>query len=1265
MANTWTREQQMAIDKKNANILVSASAGSGKTAVLVERVIKKVLNDCINIDELLVVTFTNASAIELKERLQIAIYKALDENPKNAFLKKQLDYINRASITTIHSFCLELIRSNFHILNIDPNFKVCDEAQSSILKNKVMQDILEEEYINSTTQEEESSKLYKVLELFNGKDENLIQSLFKIYSYIQSFAYPLDWLKTEVEKYNIETDSNLYDTEFGREIYENAIIELELVVKRGNELYNEICGNEDFKKYAICIDEDLSKVKNILSCSNNSWDKLYELLLNVEFSRSPIYKGDNMFLKEKVMSFRKDILKGTIETLKKSIYSTSSNILNDNKKAYEYINYLYEFLEKFDKGYTEEKKKALVIDFSDIEHLALNLLIEKEESGNFKLTDVAKQIQSKFKEVYTDEYQDTSFVQEAILETVSGSKNRFMVGDIKQSIYRFRQAMPDIFNNKYNSYDLVDLENNDDTNFTNTKIVLAKNFRSRKNVLDSINYIFEKIMSKTNGECDYSDVELLKFGADKYEEKEDVNYTTEINIVNLKEKEEEKIYFKDIKSDEQENSDIKNYISELKSFEIEAMCIASRIKKLINEFYIYDMKEKKFRRSEYKDIVILVRSIKDKGQILEKTLKSHDIPVFSDASSSLFDGDEIKLVLSFLRILSNPYQDIYMVSVMYSIIGNFTLDDLVYLKNYDKKASIYDNLINIQEELLGKEKKDKYELYIEEKVTIFLNILEKFSNYSKIYNIDDLLIKLYKETNIYYQFALEELSSSKKANLDMLIELAKSYTSNGSRTLSSYISYVDNLNDKADTSISSAKIIGENENVVRIMTIHKSKGLEFPIVIIADTMRKYNMMDTSSSITTHHKLGVGINIVKEDLGITYPSVIKQAIKNVVVKETKSEELRMLYVALTRAKEKLIIFATTKDYEKFKSNMFVMQKDNKIEESLVSKNNRYFENILMALKIYEDNKKDESIEDIFDINVLNINEGDLSEDLSNIFKIQEKTRLSEICQKIQSLNDIDYTNYNDEVCKNTNIIKENIDGIYKFEGDVETPSRISVSELKKKEMEEANYKNLYESNDNMSDVELASDDELLLEEKNDFAKPTILCDDNQKYSAVRKGILVHFILENLDMSISSKEGLRKYIDELIVRGTINQNDKKYINVTRIYNFLNSKIGVQLKSAKDIFREYEFILKDRDISNSVIQGVIDLFYVTNAGKVILVDFKTDRLFDENIFIKRYKKQLDIYKEAIEKLLDYKVDKTYIYSFSMNKEIEIGEIDDRLYK
>lgn len=1241
MANIWTKEQLSAIEKRNSNILVSASAGSGKTTVLVERVIRRVIEEGINIDEILVLTFTNAAAVELKEKILKAIYSALEARPNDLFLKQQLLYIHRASITTIHAFCLDLIRQNFHILNIDPNFKIADESQITILKNKVMEEVIEQEYEKANEDPEQNKRLYKLLELFYGKDENLIECLFNIYSYVQSFSYPFAFLKEKIEEYHIPETQDLYHTRFGKEIYDGAILELESIIRRGKKIYEELEQEEDFSKHSACLEQDLKKLENVLSSCQYSWDHLYEALSTLDFPNSPRYTGENLDLKEKFASFRKDILKGTIKKLNKSIYANSKTILKDNEVAYDYVCYLEELLEEFEKRYRLEKNKQSLLDFSDIEHLALALLVDEKEG---KITEIARSLQEKFQEIYTDEYQDTSFVQEAILESISRGNNRFMVGDIKQSIYRFRQAMPEIFNEKYHAYPLADLEHLNEEEQKEVKIILAQNFRSRENVIHSINFIFERIMSTEMGECDYSDLELLKFGASAYPTLEGQNYKTELNIIDLKKEEERLLGIESNESAEMDES--MQYIEDLKNFEIEAIYIGNKIQKLIQEFQIYDMKEKKFRKCQYQDIVILVRGIKDKGTILESTLKKMDIPAFSDASSSLFDGDEIKLVMSFLKVLDNPYQDIEMISIMYSILGNFTLDELVYIKKGQKKGYMYDLLRNLKQELEKEKELDLKQKQLFHKVKKFLDLLDHFSIYAKLYNVDELLIRLYQETNIYYQFALEEMSALKKANLNMLVEFARNYGLNGTKTLSSYIRYIEHLKDKSDTS-SSAKIIGENENVVRIMTIHKSKGLEFPVVILADMSRKYNMMDVRDKVTLHQELGIGIHIVNEELGITYPSVIKQAIKNRLVSETKSEELRLLYVAMTRAKEKLILFATTKDYEKKYDSLYtILNEKGKIDETLTAKNNSYFENILMALKSYPKEEQEQMI-DVFVTKVQTEENRKQLMEATNIELHSKKTKLLEKLNDFKTLS-LDEKE-KEKVKENVAMFQKNIDEPYAFLEEQNTVSRISVSALKKEDHEEEEIF--------VPKVILEENEEKKVEDT--FKVPELLLGEKKAYTAVRKGILIHFILENLDLQkTSTKAEVKKQIETFVKQDVVHEEDAKYISITKIAHFLNSLIGNELKQAKEIYREYEFILKDKKFSRSTIQGVIDLFYIDQNGKVILVDFKTDKLDSEELFIKRYHKQLEIYKEAIEKLMGCLVEHTYIYSFHLDKEIEITE-------
>ena len=1225
-ANNWTEDQLKAIEKRDSNILVSASAGSGKTAVLVERIIEKVLNEYLDVDKILVVTFTNAAAQELKEKILNAIYKALEgqRDPKKVnHLKNQLIYINRANITTIDAFCFKLVRENFNMLNIDPNIRICEESQSVLIKTRVLEDLLEEEY-ESYVDEQNVFGLYNILELFNGKDEELLENILRIYNYIQSFPYPFKWLKEQINKYNIDENVDLYNTDFGRDIYEDIISEIELCIEKYDDYLNKIAGIEEFNKCYTILDNDIQILKKSIYIQNKSWDRLYENILDINFQKFVIGRVSNEELKNEISEFRKKEVKDVIDKIKKKIYAKSKEILEDNKIAYKYLKYLYDFLVKYDKKFKEEKKNLGVAEFNDIMHYALELLVDKEDN----ITDVALNLKERFKEVYTDEYQDTSYVQERILDAISKENNRFMVGDIKQSIYGFRQARPDIFNEKYIAYPL------DDGDSKSCKIILSKNFRSRKEVIDSINYIFEKIMSMKNGQCDYSEAEALKCGNTTYKKDENALYKTQINIIDLKD--QEPSTFEGEIDEEQIDED-------LTSTQIEAKCIAYKIKEIISKDKVTD-KDGTLRNVKFRDIVILLRGVKNKADILEEELKRNNIPVFCDTSSSIFEGDEVKLILSFLKIIDNPYQDIYMISIMFSIIGGFSLDEITKIRLYDSNSYVYDTLNN----MLNDEEYIKKEYKLIDKIKVFLQIIKDYTNYSKIYSISDLLIRLYKDTDIYYQFALEDDGAAKKANLDYLIELASSFYSNVGNTLNAYIKYIDNLKDKQDTSTSSAKIIGENEDVVRIMTIHKSKGLEFPIVILADMAKGYNFSDSRKQrVVFHHKYGIGIDVVNQDFGVTYPSVIKQAIRSVIEKETKSEELRLLYVALTRAKEKIYMFATTKDFEKEYVMQTIKLKNGKFNETLIASNTSYYKNLLPVIKYYnefEADKKD------LEINKIEVKSNTTDEELKKLLVSKEEE------QKRESLNEILKSLFNKNLL-NTKIIekiRENLESEYKYYDDAHSPSRISVSNLKKTKNEEENViikSIIKDENEDKKD-----------ESKKEFKIPSCLNDENEKYTAVRKGILIHFILQNLDFSIlNTKEEIKEYINKLEIKNIISNQDSKYISVSKIYNFLNSKIGKDLKKAKKIYREYEFILDSAKYSNSLIQGIIDLFYVTDENKVILVDFKTDRLYNEDEFIDKYKIQLDIYKEAINTLTDYKVDKVYIYSFNLNKEIEVKEKSD----
>ena len=1191
----WSDKQKLAISLQNKNILVAASAGSGKTAVVIERVMEKVIDYKVDIDKILVLTFTNAAAHELKERLHKAFSKKLVAGDRVSFVKKQMKLLKRASITTLDSFCIELVKNNFNVLGIDPNFKICDNIKSEILKNKAMQSVLESKYENT-------NDLYKVLELFGGKEENLISTLLRVYTYIQSFPYPFKYLKNAIEMYN-EDILDLSETNFGKIIMDDAVGNLNILLKRTENLREEIAGNDEFVRHVELLDDDILILKKCLN-ESNKWDTFQNELANSVFKKNLLVKVSNVELKDKIKDYRNNVLKKEFDKISGSMYENTQNIISDNKVAYEYLLYLYDFLLLFDKEFTKEKKKQNLLEFNDIHHLALELLYKDE-----KVTKVAKNLQEKYEEVYTDEYQDTDFVQEYILSAVSRENNRFMVGDIKQSIYKFRQARPEIFNKKYETYD--NSEND-------VKIVLDENFRSRKNVIDSINYIFSRIMSKKMGECLYTDVETLKYGAKWYRNYESQDYSTEINIIDINNKKNKEQY------EENQDDTIKEII-EMQKFEKEAMYIAKRISELKNNFKVFDSEKNEFRDARWNDIVILTRAIKGKGSILEKALKKFSIPAYCDTSTNLFLSDEIRQVIAFLRIIDNPLNDIDMLSIMYSVIGNFSLDELANIKLYkdNKKNSVYDSLIIYKNDLelsknMGLLKDDK----LFEKIDSFLKLIDKFRNYSRIYNISDVLVKMYKETSIYTQYYLDKMCELKIANLNLLIDIARDYEKNNNYTLNSYISYIDNLM-KLENSNGEAKIIGESEDVVRIMTIHKSKGLEFPIVVLCDTTSEYNEKELSNVVVMHQDLGIGINVVNEDYGITYPSVIKQAIKNISKRELRSEALRVLYVAFTRAKEKLIVFSSLENYEKYNEKQFVIYNESAIEPMIVSQNNSYFANINMALKDLSSNEK------IFEIRKIEANIEELALDVSSIQNESQENKFS-IIEKIKF-------NENDEVLPLNNFKFK-----YEFENDVNSSSRVSVSELKE---------------ESIKDIEVNKNSLFSKDTSEKYKLPSEFFDKSKHYTSLRKGTLIHFILQILDFNqIDSKESLKEYIEKMQVKNVINKEDTKYINVNKIYNFLNSKIGKDVKNAKIVKKEEEFVLKNTIYSNSTIQGVIDLYYVDDNDNAYLIDFKTDKSIDRNYYIEKYKLQLDIYANAIEKLTKYNVAKKYIYSFELEDVIEV---------
>ena len=823
----WTKEQQDAIYEKGSNILVAAAAGSGKTAVLVERIINKIIKDRIDIDKLLVVTFTNAAASEMRERVLDAIYKKLEDNPDDDNLQRQITLLNKASICTIDSFCLEVVRNNFYELdNISPNFRIADTAEIELLKQEVIEDIFETKY------EEENEDFAKLINTYTSyrDDTPLKELILKIYSYIQSNPFPEKWLNEKIEMFNLKEDleKDFADTPWGeellKEIDDELIDSLTTLENVSNSLYCE----PELEKFWQTIRNDIDMLQTL---KNNleTWDKAYEINQNLKFVTWPRQKVDSE-IKDNAKIERDEVKKKLSKVLDKILICDSKQANEDIYDMYKILSKLEKIILEFGKEFLKRKRDKNIVDFNDIEHLALNILL-KEENGKIIPTEVAKRYQEKFVEIAIDEYQDSNLVQEYILNSVSNGNNVFMVGDVKQSIYKFRQAMPELFLDKYQTYQNKEYRKQED----NLKIQLFKNFRSREKILKFTNIIFQDIMSSILGDIEYNEEEYLNLGADYSEINQDLK--TEIDIINLVEEQDSEVEEKQ-EDEEQER---------LEDIEVEAKFVANKIKKLIDEkFQVWDRKKNTYRDIEYKDIVVLLRSTSNLAPLYEQEILSQDLPVFSDSSQEYLDSIEIQTIMSLLKIIDNPIQDIPLVTVLRSFIGKFSDDELVQIRLSDKFDDFYTCMKKASIDV-GKE--------LKEKIENFLGKLESWRKEQEYLALDELIWKIYMDTGFYNYVGLMPNGNLRQANLKMLFQKAKKYENANFKGLYNFINFIDKLK-LSSGDLGSAKLIGENDNVIRIMSIHKSKGLEFPVVFLSSTGKQFNLMDLNQNLLLHQDMGI-------------------------------------------------------------------------------------------------------------------------------------------------------------------------------------------------------------------------------------------------------------------------------------------------------------------------------------------------------------------------------------------------------------------------
>ena len=1179
--------------------------GSGKTAVLVERIINKVINENVDINKMLIVTFTNAAASEMRERILDAIYDKLEKNPDEIRLQRQITLLNKASICTIHSFCLEVIRNNFYEADVSANFRIGDTAEIEMIKAEVLENLFEQKYMNN---DKEFIKLLDIYTDYRG-DEKLRDLILEIYKYIQSNPYPEKWLNSKVEELNVDLNIDFSNTIWGKIILNNIKIQLEVMVKKLENIKNKTLKFPELEKFSMVLEEDIN---NLNAIKLDTWDIAYNSMNLMSWTKWPVDKKVTLDLKNEAKDVRDSIKKEFNGII---LQYTSAEANKDIFDMYPVINSLKNLILEFSNEFKLAKREKNVIDFNDIEHLALKILVNEKEEP----TEIAKKYQEKFEEISIDEYQDSNLVQEKLLTSISRGNNIFMVGDVKQSIYKFRQARPELFLEKYNKYSLKTESNRDESGL---KIQLFKNFRSRESILNITNQVFENIMSKQLGNIEYNSKEYLNYGANYEVPTESIDYAgkAELHIIDLKEENDDDIYTRKDELEEMENSSENENDERIEESVLEARFVAKKVEELLkSDYHIYDKKDKIYRKVKPRDICILLRATSILAPIYEKEISELNLPVFSDSSDTYLETMEVETIMNLLRIIDNPMQDIPLVAVLRSSIFDFNDNDLIEIRLVDNKCNYYEAMLKARISV---------EATLRHKIDNVIENLNRWKSEEKYMALNEFIWKLYIDTGFYNYVGLLPNGDLRQANLKLLFEKAKQYEVASFKGLFNFINFINKVKNSSKDA-SSAKIIGENDDVIRIMSIHKSKGLEFPVVFLAGTGKRFNMQDLNRSILLHQEIGIGIQYIDSERRIEYSTLTKEAIKLKIRRETISEEMRVLYVALTRAKEKLIITGLSRDLKKSLENkeklLSIFNTNNeKIPAELVEKFTSYLDWLEL---VYKNNNG----------NIINLYTYNKQKLISNLRREEE--------------NIVDIKEEINKKVKNKKIDKEILDRLnwkYKYIESSKIQSKTSVTKLKELEQEK-DIEDLIKELRNKGKENKLEIEPKFLKEKHIF-------------TAAEKGTLLHLCVQKLDEKIEyTKKEIQNFVYNLKEKNIISEEELKNINVNILYNYTKSELWNDLKNAKEIHKETPFYINipAKDIYEEaeenekiLVQGVIDLYYIDKNDNLILVDYKTDYVPNGDIKVleEKYKVQLELYKKALEEATRKKVTRAMIWSLNI---------------
>lgn len=1262
MGVSWTTEQQQVIDLRNRNILVSAAAGSGKTAVLVERIVKIITdkNHPVDIDHLLIVTFTNAAAAEMRERIGNAIEKALDEQPGNEHLLRQLTLIHNAQITTIDSFCLYVVRNHFHEIDLEPNFRIGDEGELKLLREDVLGRVLEQNY------EEPSEAFSDFVEGYaSGRtDAALNEMILQLYEFSRSYPWPEKWLDSFVGIYRIENREELDRAEWLAPLTENICFVLkdcEQLLKQALAITQQDDGPDMYEK---AVQSDLEKYEGLSRLT--SFCELSGALSDIKYDRLASSRGfegdpDKLELVKSLREQAKDVVK---KLCKQYFFCSPEMMIEQLERTEPMLEEVVRLTKQFADEFAAAKRRKNLVDFHDVEHFALQILVDEETE---KAKKTAEEFRDTFEEIMIDEYQDSNEVQETLLRSISreerGENNIFMVGDVKQSIYRFRLARPELFMKKYDSYSLEES--------TTQRIDLHKNFRSREEVLTCTNDIFYKIMVRSLGNVEY-DAEAALYPGASYPVSAD--FTPEILLADSN----------DELLEDTELSDKKT---------LEAKIVAEEIRHLMKTQPVTNKATGELRAARYSDIVILLRSLSGWADSLVEVLNGNGIPAHTVSSTGYFSTVEVQTVLSMLRLLDNPRQDIPMAAVLRSPMAGLTDEELAVLRLEDGSVPFHEAVLELAEGLYeedgqkeisdseadrkqGRNADEKTENHIE--ITAHRKLLKFYKKCKQLRQlvpdtpIHELIEIILRETGYGHYVAAMPAGNRRTANLNMLLEKAAAYEKTSYKGLFHFVRYIDEL-QKYDVDFGEADMVGENEDVVRIMSIHKSKGLEFPIVIVSGMGKNFNKQDTRSKMVLHPELGIGLDYMDGKKRIKSPTIAKKAIAKQIDLENLGEELRVLYVALTRAKEKLILTGTLKDAaEKLE---FYRQQANlsKAADRPLSYLTRegasgYLDWILPAVLSYGDK---------YPVRIVEAAELVLDE-VEN--QLEQNEDLTERIEEIEAAD-----------TQLVGQLKQRFSQRYPYQTDILRKNKYSVSELKHRAMREKFEAEQEETVPAFLEEPVTPTIPLFIQREESVEQET------PNRGALR-GTAVHRVMECYDFA--SEKSVHEQMEAMEKEEKIIADMRALVKEQIVADFVSSETGRRMALAQRggaLYREKPFVMgfTEEELENygfgvgsntdsceniyektdsdqekeeqqkvrheedlTLIQGIIDVFWIEKDG-IVLLDYKTDRVQQTKELIDRYETQLKLYADALERVFaarKLKVKEILIYSFFLEQLITL---------